>query len=70
MYNLQFKKFLDNDHNATLWMAYCYFHRGDYKNALQLYEKLYNQKAEVKNLAVNIACCYFYLGVCAINKIQ
>lgn len=44
-------------------MAYCYFHRGDYKNALQLYEKLYNQKAEVKNLAVNIACCYFYLGV-------
>lgn len=45
-------------------MAYCYFHRGDYKNALQLYEKLYNQKAEVKNLAVNIACCYFYLGVC------
>lgn len=60
---LEFKKYPEQDHNGNLWMAYCYFHRGDYKNALQIYQKLYNLKADVKNLAVNIACCYFYLGM-------
>lgn len=60
---LEFKKYPEQDHSASLWMAYCYFHRGDYKNALQIYETLHKQKADVKNLAVNIACCDFYLGM-------
>ncbi|KAL1488888.1 hypothetical protein ABEB36_014680 [Hypothenemus hampei] len=60
---LEFKKPPVQEHNAALWMAYCYFHRGDYKNALETYEQLYKQKAEVKHLPLNIACCYFYLGM-------
>ncbi|XP_066151815.1 intraflagellar transport protein 56 isoform X2 [Euwallacea fornicatus] len=60
---LEFKNYPESNYNASLWMAYCYFHRGDYKNALQIYEKLYKLKADIKNLEVNIACCYFYLGM-------
>ncbi|KAF7286814.1 hypothetical protein GWI33_003871 [Rhynchophorus ferrugineus] len=60
---LEFKRYSDQDHNANLWMGYCYFHRGDYKNALQVYKKLQKENPDIKNLAVNIACCYFYLGM-------
>ncbi|XP_050311296.1 intraflagellar transport protein 56 isoform X2 [Anthonomus grandis grandis] len=60
---LEFKKYPEHNHNANLWMAYCYFHRGDYKKSLEIYESLYKKKVEVKNLAVNIACCLFYLGM-------
>ncbi|ENN77902.1 hypothetical protein YQE_05579, partial [Dendroctonus ponderosae] len=60
---LEFKKYPSQDYNVSLWIAYCYFHKGDYKSALHIYEKLYKQKIDVKNLEVNIACCYFYLGM-------
>lgn len=43
-------------------MAYCAFHKGDYKKSLSLYEKIYQQHTDLDNIAVNIACCYFYLG--------
>ncbi|XP_030750941.1 intraflagellar transport protein 56 isoform X2 [Sitophilus oryzae] len=44
-------------------MAYCYFHRGDYKTALQIYKKLQKENSSILNLSVNIACCDFYLGM-------
>ncbi|XP_060521744.1 intraflagellar transport protein 56 isoform X2 [Cylas formicarius] len=60
---LQFNKLLEQDDNAHLWIAYCYFHCGDYKNALQTYERLSKKESKTKSLFVNIGCCYFYLGM-------
>lgn len=44
-------------------MAYCCFHKGDYKRALTLYEHGNSVHPECKHLMVNLACCYFYLGM-------
>ncbi|KAJ8959044.1 hypothetical protein NQ318_022299 [Aromia moschata] len=60
---LEFKPDPDQTGNVELWVAYCAFHRGDYKKALHIYQQLYKNHADMKNLAVNIACCYFYLGM-------
>ncbi|KAJ8983941.1 hypothetical protein NQ317_008643 [Molorchus minor] len=57
---LEFKP--DQGHNIESWIAYCAFHRGDYKKALHLYQQLYKNHLDMENLTVNIACCYFYLG--------
>ncbi|KAJ8923301.1 hypothetical protein NQ315_001859, partial [Exocentrus adspersus] len=60
---LEFKQHNDQIENVELWVAYCAFHRGDYKKALHIYQQLYKANPELDNLAVNIACCYFYLGM-------
>ncbi|XP_050440578.1 intraflagellar transport protein 56 [Adelges cooleyi] len=44
------------------WVAYCYFHLGDYKNAMNIYKKL-SENSKPKHVFVNLACCYFYLGM-------
>lgn len=44
-------------------MAYCAFHQGNYKKALTIYENVYKINPELDNIAVNLACCYFYLGM-------
>ncbi|KAF5287512.1 hypothetical protein FQA39_LY04140 [Lamprigera yunnana] len=46
-----------------LWMAYCAFHLGDYKKALDIYQNVMTLDETLKHLIVNIACCYFYLGM-------
>lgn len=48
--------------NIGLWIAYCAFHLGDYKKALEIYQNLQSQNSKLKNVLVNIACSYFYLG--------
>ncbi|KAJ8965156.1 hypothetical protein NQ314_004381 [Rhamnusium bicolor] len=60
---LEFKQYPNENNNVELWMAYCAFHRGDYKKALHLYQQLFKNNPDMKNLTVNIACCYFYLGM-------
>jgi len=45
-----------------LWLAYCYFHLGDYNNAMLIY-KNHTKNSGIKHLFVNLACCYFYLGM-------
>nr|CAG4636942.1 EOG090X04LA [Ceriodaphnia reticulata] len=40
---------------ADLWLVYCEFHRGNYKQALLQYEAINNP--------LYAACCYFYLGM-------
>jgi len=44
------------------WLAYCYFHLGDYNNAMLIYKNL-NESARSKYVYANLACCYFYLGM-------
>ncbi|XP_017768894.1 PREDICTED: intraflagellar transport protein 56 [Nicrophorus vespilloides] len=61
---LEFKQYADhNNPNIDLWLAYCAFHKGDYKRALSIYETLNAQHPHLKSIAVNLACCYFYLGM-------
>lgn len=45
------------------WMGYCAFHSGDYKKALSVYEELFKDDVDNEILTLNIACCYFYLGI-------
>lgn len=44
------------------WLAYCYFHLGDYNNAMLIYKNL-SENIRPKHVFVNLACCYFYLGM-------
>ncbi|XP_050055193.1 intraflagellar transport protein 56 isoform X2 [Aphis gossypii] len=50
------------DVELELWLAYCYFHLGDYNNAMLIY-KNHSKNSGIKHLFVNLACCYFYLGM-------
>lgn len=65
---MQFKQFQEQNVNIDLWLAYCLFHKGDYKRAMTIYKSLYDQDNYMKNVAVNLACCYFYLGMYAESK--
>jgi len=58
-----------------LWIAYCYFHLGEYKSALEEYEKILETHSSDSNLDANdiwvyIACCQFYLGMYTESKIN
>lgn len=67
---LEFKQYQEPTNiNIELWLAYCTFHKGDYKKSLALYEGLHKKHGNaVKNIAVNMACCYFYLGMYVDSK--
>ncbi|GJQ73447.1 hypothetical protein Trydic_g13807 [Trypoxylus dichotomus] len=60
---LEFKQFQEPSVNIDLWMAYCSFHKGDYKRALSIYQQLHSQNQETPDICLNLACCYFYLGM-------
>lgn len=49
--------------DAELWIGYCAFHMGDYKKAMSVYESLRHSKSPNESVAVNLGCCYFYLGM-------
>lgn len=57
------------DHDETdenmkdLWMAFCNFHLGDYKTSMDQYEKMYEKNKDVKEIALNLGVCMFYLGM-------
>ncbi|XP_018322604.1 intraflagellar transport protein 56 [Agrilus planipennis] len=65
---LEMKKDMDKIGDIEMWIAYCYFHLGNYKKALNIYEDLLKANPKVENLLVNIACCYFYLGMYSKSK--
>nr|CAG4649262.1 EOG090X04LA [Scapholeberis mucronata] len=53
---LEYEKMNGNINEETdLWLVYCEFHRGNYKQALLQYEAMNNP--------LYAACCYFYLGM-------
>ena len=55
--------------NVSLWLAYCAFHAGEYKRAMHEYEAMRDEgmkgwsNAAVRVTLINLACCYFYLGM-------
>ena len=48
---------------ADMWLGYCAFHMGDYKRAMLEYEALTHAKSPPKAVWINLAVCYFYLGM-------
>ncbi|KAG5895880.1 hypothetical protein JTB14_000495 [Gonioctena quinquepunctata] len=60
---LEFKQFPEKDNVEEQWMAFCAFHRGDYKKALNIYQDLLKNELDNDNSVLNTACCYFYLGM-------
>ncbi|XP_046736835.1 intraflagellar transport protein 56 isoform X2 [Diprion similis] len=52
-----------NSINTDLWIGYCAFHLGDYKRAAKVYENMRKKGNTSVDLATNLACCYFYLGM-------
>lgn len=65
---LDFKQGADNNPDVQLWMGYSAFHLGDYKRALGIYENLLFKHPDLNNVKVNLACCYFYLGMYTESK--
>ena len=57
--------------NVNLWLAYSAFHAGEYKRAMHEYEAMRDEgmkgwsKAAIRDTLMNLACCYFYLGMYA-----
>uniref|UniRef100_A0A1B6CQU3 Tetratricopeptide repeat protein 26 n=2 Tax=Clastoptera arizonana TaxID=38151 RepID=A0A1B6CQU3_9HEMI len=45
------------------WLGYCAFHLGDYKRALNQYLTISHGKTVPNDIHVNLACCYFFLGM-------
>ena len=52
------------DELADEWLGYCAFHLGDYKLAMQQFELLTKKQKKPKpENWLNLACCYFFLGM-------
>lgn len=45
------------------WIAFCAFHLGDYKRSMDEYEVLSVKEGINPDVWVNLACCYFFLGM-------
>ena len=45
------------------WIGFCAFHLGDYQRALAVYLSLENSNPVPEDNAINLACCYFFLGM-------
>ena len=53
--------------DQKLWLAYCYFHYGEYDKAANIYEKLiddseFSGSHGYPSIQVLLACCYYGLG--------
>ncbi|TMW50827.1 hypothetical protein DOY81_004103, partial [Sarcophaga bullata] len=66
------KAFLEFFHDAeeeeklliiNQWIAFCYFHLGDYQKSLEIYRDVYKQEPAMDDINVNMAVCMFYLGM-------
>ncbi|CAE1178741.1 TTC26 [Acanthosepion pharaonis] len=51
------------DIDTDLWVAYCLFHLGDYKGAMEIYEKVTKRDKFIPEVWNYLACCYFLLGM-------
>jgi intraflagellar transport protein 56 len=49
--------------DTALWLAYCWFHNGDYARARKEYESLSEGESCHPDVWSNLACCYFMLGM-------
>lgn len=48
---------------TDMWVAYCAFHLGEYKRAMEEYEKMTKRDGCNPEVWINLACCYFFLGM-------
>ncbi|KAI8734904.1 intraflagellar transport protein 56 [Biomphalaria glabrata] len=48
---------------TDLWIAYCAFHLGDYKRAMEEYERLTKREGANPDVWLYLACCQFFLGM-------
>ena len=44
----------------SLWLAYCYFHMGEYRKAINIYDELL-RKTDDDDYHIFKACCYYAL---------
>ena len=49
--------------DVDMWLGYCAFHLGDYKRSMLEFEAVTHSKNPNKLVWINLACCYFYLGM-------
>lgn len=48
---------------TDMWIAYCAFHLGDYKRAMEEYERLTKKDGVNPDVWLYLACCQFFLGM-------
>ncbi|KAK2151841.1 hypothetical protein LSH36_349g03056 [Paralvinella palmiformis] len=48
---------------TDLWVAFCAFHVGDYKKAMEEYERMTKRDTFHPEVWTYLACCYFFLGM-------
>lgn len=46
---------------VNLWLAYCYFHAGEYRKAMNIYDDLMKKPGYDKQLHLYKACCHYAL---------
>lgn len=49
--------------DADSWIAYCFFHLGQYKKAYEIYLAISKRGPPSSDLLLNLGCCCFYLGM-------
>jgi intraflagellar transport protein 56 len=59
---LQVKRQEDSVQKTSEWLAYCYFHAGQYEKACSVYEGTLNAVNPCPESHTYIAACQFYLG--------
>ncbi|XP_076455772.1 intraflagellar transport protein 56-like isoform X3 [Babylonia areolata] len=48
---------------TDMWIAFCAFHLGDYKRAMEEYERLSKREGCHPDVWLFLSCCYFFLGM-------
>ncbi|VDO11046.1 unnamed protein product [Brugia timori] len=59
---------MNTDELTELWFGHCAFHAGEYRKAISIYERMLIRKNCPPEVNVYIACCFFFLGLCAEAK--
>jgi intraflagellar transport protein 56 len=49
------------NNDVKLWLAYCYFHSGEYRKAINTYDDLMKKPDYDKNIHIFKGCCYYAL---------
>ncbi|XP_041093791.1 intraflagellar transport protein 56 isoform X2 [Polyodon spathula] len=61
---LEFKRSIgEREEELDLWIAYCAFHLGDYKRAMEEYSSLSLKEGCHPDVWVGLSCTYFFLGM-------
>ncbi|KAI8121748.1 intraflagellar transport protein 56 [Lucilia cuprina] len=53
----------DKDISIDQWIAFCYFHLGDYQKSLDMYKHIFHIEPATEDINLNMAVCMFYLGM-------